>query len=35
MPYMRNDLISRAGYSGYAGVGDWWDSTKEFLGTGL
>jgi hypothetical protein len=27
MAYMRNDLISRRGYSG-VGVGDWWDDVQ-------
>jgi hypothetical protein len=32
MPYMRNNLISRSGYSG---VGDWWDSISEVAGSAL
>ena len=32
MPYMRNNLISRAGYSG---VGDWWDTISSAAGSAL
>ena len=32
MPYMRNNLIARPGYSG---VGDWWDSISSAAGTAL
>lgn len=32
MAYTRNDLVSRAGYSG---VGDWWDSITEAGGAVL
>jgi LPXTG-motif cell wall-anchored protein len=32
MAYQRNDLVSRAGYSG---MGSWWDTVTGVLGTGL
>lgn len=32
MPYMRNSLISRSGYSG---VGDWWDDVSSAAGSVL
>lgn len=32
MAYTKNNLISRAGYSG---VGDWWDDLQNAVGTGL
>lgn len=32
MPYFRNNMISRTGYSG---VGDWWDSISEVAGSAV
>ncbi len=32
MAYTKNNLISRAGYSG---VGDWWDTITDAVGSGL
>jgi hypothetical protein len=36
MAYMRNDLISRAGYAGVdQAMGDWWDDASGILGGAL
>jgi len=32
MPYVRSNMISRAGYSG---TGDWWDSISEVAGSAV
>lgn len=35
MAYQRNDLVSRAGYSGTAGMGDIWDTITGAAGSVL